>query len=83
MSAVECDFWYKQVVVNIKYSMNNESTDIDQKNFRKAIRERGEEDVYYKFYLASPLRFECSSRVETAALLGMLALSRDILYTNR
>ena len=63
--------------------MNNESTDMRQKNYRKAIRERGEEDVYYKFYLASPLRIACSSRVETAALLGMLALSRDIMYTNR
>ena len=63
--------------------MNNESTDIGQKNYRKVIRERGEEDGYHKFYMASPLRVGCSSRVETAALLGMLALSRDIMYTNR
>ena len=29
--------------------MNNESTDINQKNYRKAIRERAEEDGYHKF----------------------------------
>ena len=62
------------MIVRIMDVTNIETTDIYQKDNRKTIVERAEEDGYHKFYMTSCLRIGCSSS-ETAVLLGMLSLS--------
>ena len=68
------------MVVRIKDVTKIETTDIHQKDHRKTIIERAEEDGYHKFFIAGCFKIGCSSRVKQQPYLECYWHCRETLW---